>query len=44
MKKAGNILILSDMDVEGHEIYELYKKRETVEKMCDTYKTNGAQC
>jgi len=39
MKKAGKILILSDMDVEGHEIYELYKKRETVEKMFDTYKT-----
>jgi transposase len=39
MKKAGKILILSNMDVEGHEIYELYKKRETVEKMFDTYKT-----
>lgn len=39
MKKAGKILNLSNMDVEGHEIYELYKKRETVEKMFDTYKT-----
>ncbi len=39
MKNAGKILILSDMDVEGHEIYELHKKRETVEKMFDTYKT-----
>jgi hypothetical protein len=39
MKKAGKILILSNMDVEGHEVYELYKKRETVEKMFDTYKT-----
>jgi len=36
---GGKILILSDMDVEGPEIYELYKKRETVEKMFDTYKT-----
>ena len=26
------------MDVEEHEIYELHKKRETVEKMFDTYK------
>lgn len=39
MKKAEKVLILSDMDVEGHEIYELYKKREIVEKMFDTYKT-----
>jgi hypothetical protein len=27
------------MDAEEHEIYELHKKRETVEKMFDTYKT-----
>jgi transposase len=39
MKKAGKILILSDMDVEEQEIYERHKKRETVEKMFDTYKT-----
>ena len=39
MKKAGKILILSDMDVEKQEIYLLYKKREVVEKMFDTYKT-----
>ena len=39
MKSAGKILILSDMDVKEHEIYELHKKRETVEKMFDTYKT-----
>nr|QNO49098.1 hypothetical protein CPECMPGB_00018 [Methanosarcinales archaeon ANME-2c ERB4]QNO49135.1 hypothetical protein DBBAIPCH_00018 [Methanosarcinales archaeon ANME-2c ERB4] len=39
MKKAGKILILSNMDVDGTEIYELYKGRETVEKMFDTYKT-----
>ena len=39
MKKAGEILILSNLDVGGNEIYELYKGRETVEKMFDTYKT-----
>ena len=39
MKKAGKILILSNLDVDGTEIYELYKGRETVEKMFDTYKT-----
>jgi hypothetical protein len=31
MKKAGKILILSNLDVNGTEIYELYKGRETVE-------------
>ncbi|MFZ2070251.1 MAG: hypothetical protein WAV32_01335 [Halobacteriota archaeon] len=35
----GKILVLSDMDVEEDEIYELHKKRETIEKMFDTYKT-----
>ncbi len=39
MKKAGKILIISDMDVEKREIYLLLKKREVVEKMFDTYKT-----
>ncbi|MBE0517572.1 MAG: transposase [Methanophagales archaeon] len=39
MKKAGKILIISDMDVEKREIYLLHKKREVVEKMFDTYKT-----
>jgi len=39
MKKAGKILILSNLDANGTEIYELYKGRETVEKMFDTYKT-----
>jgi len=39
MKKAGNILNVSDMDIEKQEIYHLYKKREVVEKMFDTYKT-----
>jgi len=39
MKKAGKILISSDMDAEKREIYLLLKKREVVEKMFDTYKT-----
>jgi len=39
MKKAGKILIISDMDAEKREIYLLLKKREVVEKMFDTYKT-----
>jgi len=39
MKKTGKILIVSDMDVEKQEIYHLYKRREVVEKMFDTYKT-----
>ncbi|RZN44227.1 MAG: hypothetical protein EFT35_00230 [Methanophagales archaeon ANME-1-THS] len=39
MKRAGKILIISDMDREKQEIYRLYKKREVVEKMFDTYKT-----
>ena len=39
MKRAGQILIVSNLDVEEYEIFELFKKRETVEKMFDTYKT-----
>ncbi len=39
MKRAGQILIVSNLDVEECKIFELFKKRETVEKMFDTYKT-----
>ena len=39
MKRAGQILIISNLNVEEFEIFELFKKRETVEKMFDTYKT-----
>jgi transposase len=39
MKKAGRILILSNLDVPEEDVYELYKKREGIEKMFDTYKT-----
>ena len=39
MKRAGQILIVSNMDVEEYEVFKLFKKRESVEKMFDTYKT-----
>lgn len=39
MKRAGKILIISNLNVPEQEVYELYKKREKVEKMFDTYKT-----
>lgn len=39
MKKAGRILILSNKEMSEQEAYELYKKRETVEKRFDAYKT-----
>jgi signal peptidase I len=38
LKNAGTILILSSKDLPEQEIYELYKKRERVEKLFDTYK------
>ena len=38
LKNAGTILILSSKDLTQKEMYELYKKRERVEKMFDTYK------
>jgi len=39
MKKAGRILILSNKEMSEQEACELYKKRETVEKRFDAYKT-----
>lgn len=39
MKKAGRILILSNKEMSEQEAYELYKKRETVEKRFDAYKS-----
>ena len=39
MRRAGRILILSNLDVEEQDVYELYKKREGIEKMFDAYKT-----
>ncbi|MCX6673785.1 MAG: transposase [Methanothrix sp.] len=38
LKKTGMILILSSIDVPEQEIYDLYKKRERVEKLFDAYK------
>jgi transposase len=39
MKKAGRILILSNKEMSEKEAYELYKRREIVEKRFDTYKS-----
>jgi len=39
LKKAGRILILSNKEMSEKEAYELYKRRETVEKRFDTYKS-----
>jgi len=32
MKKAGKILIISNLDVDGNEIYDLYKGRELLKR------------
>ena len=39
MKKAGHILILSNREMSEQDAYELFKRRESVEKMFDTYKS-----
>ena len=39
MKSSWMILILSNLDIEPKEIFYLFKKRENIEKMFDTYKT-----
>jgi transposase len=39
MKKSGRILIISNRKMSEQEAYELYKRRESVEKMFDTYKS-----
>ena len=39
MRKAGRILIVSNKEMSEQEAYELYKKRESVEKRFDTYKS-----
>ncbi len=39
IKKAGCILIVSDLNIEEKEVFLLYKKRDGVEKLFDTYKT-----
>jgi len=39
MKKSGRILIISNRKMNEQEAYELFKRRESVEKMFDTYKS-----
>ncbi len=38
MNKAGKILIVSNIDSEGVEIYNMYKERDEIEQQFDTYK------
>jgi len=38
LKRAGRILILSDLDKDGEEIFMMYKQRGGVENQFDTYK------
>ncbi len=38
LDRAGSILIVSDLDLEEKEVYLMYKKRDGVEKLFDTYK------
>jgi len=38
-KRAGKFLIISNYDIGKKEMYELYKKRDHVEKLFDAYKT-----
>jgi hypothetical protein len=38
LKRAGRILLLSDLDKDGEEVFMLYKQRGGVEKQFDTYK------
>jgi hypothetical protein len=39
MKRSGRILLLSNLDLPEKEVFELYKKREQVEKLFDAYKS-----
>jgi hypothetical protein len=39
MKKSGRILLISNRKMSEQEAYELFKRREQVEKMFDSYKT-----
>jgi len=38
-KRAGKFLIISNYDIEKREMYELYKRRDSIEKLFDAYKT-----
>ena len=39
MKRSGRILLISNLDVPEKTVYEIYKKREQVEKLFDSYKS-----
>lgn len=39
LDRAGSIFMVSDIDIEEKEVYLMYKKRDGVEKLFDTYKT-----
>ena len=39
MKRSGRILLMSNLDLPEKEVFELYKKREQVEKLFDAYKS-----
>jgi transposase len=38
-KSAGKFLIISNYDIGKKEMYELYKRRDSIEKLFDAYKT-----
>lgn len=38
LKHAGRILIISNLDIEGKEVFMMYKQRGSVETLFDTYK------
>ncbi len=39
MEKAGRIIIMSNVDASCEQLYKMYKSRDRIEKMFDTYKT-----
>lgn len=39
LEKAGKIIILSNLDRSEEEIFQLYKSRDRIEKLFDSYKT-----
>jgi transposase len=38
LERVGSILMVSDLDLEEKDVYLLYKKRDGIEKLFDTYK------
>lgn len=39
LEKAGRIIIMCNVDATPEQLYRLYKSRDRIEKMFDTYKT-----